>query len=97
MRTFVELFAKGNRRIIIDTSAILGTITAPNRTKDDVGTAEFPVTLILRNAHPIELVGIEPTMVFAAMTKIAEKVDILKEAGKDRPIAIQWLEAVDAD
>lgn len=97
MRSFIELYAKGNRRVIIDTAAILGVMTAENRTKDEVGTAEKPVTLILRNAHPIEIVGMEPVMIFAAMIQIAHKADERKGQGKELPVMAQWLETPDAD
>ena len=97
MRSFIELCAKGNRRAIIDTTAILGVVMAENRKKDDIATDQYPATLILRKAEPIEIVGMEPVMIFAEMTKIALKVDEMKESGRDIPVAIQWLDMPDAD
>lgn len=97
MRAFIELCAKGNRRVVIDTAAIVGVITAPTKQKGDLATAEHPVTLILRNAEPVEIIGIEPVMILAQMCVVAEKVDDLKQGGSAPPIVVQWLDRGEDD
>jgi hypothetical protein len=95
VRTFIELLAKDGGRLIIDTGAILGVRTAPNKTKTDQGTAGAPVTLILRNAAPVEVICIEPVMVFAQICIVAGKAADLE--GGEQPLAIQWLDHADLD
>lgn len=97
MRSFIELCAKGNRRLVIESSAILGVIMAPNRGKTDLSTPESPCLLIVRGAEPIEIIGIEPAMIFAQMAIVAQRVDELKDGDSPLPIAIQWLERDEAE
>ena len=82
--------------MIVETSAIVGVMMAPNTQKLSLATPESPATIILRNADPIDVIGIEPAMIFARMTMVAAKVEELKESGKDMPIAIEWLDRDDA-
>jgi len=92
VKSFIELSAKGNRRLIVDTSAILGVMTAEGCDKMTVGTPTKPVTLILRNAFPVEVVGIEPVMVFAQIIAVQLKAEDRKDDGKALPIMVEWLD-----
>ncbi len=95
MRPFVELCAKGGRRLFVETAAISGVMTSPNKGKHDMATPESPITLILRNALPIEIIGIEPVMLFAQMCMVAEKVDNLKDTEHAPAVVIQFLDRDD--
>lgn len=99
MRTFIELLATDGGRIIVESAAILGIRTAPGKTKAEQGTKDAPVTIILRNAAPVEVMCIEPVMVLGLMCEVAEKADEVKErAGDNAPaVAIRWLDHGDAD
>ena len=95
MRSFIELCVKGQRRVIIDTSTIIGVLTAPNQKKGDLATAERPTTLIIRNADPIEVIGMEPVMILAQMCMVAEKMDEIREAKEAPAVVVQWLDLED--
>lgn len=98
MRPFIELSAKGDRRIIVETSAIVGVLTPEKGLKDTLGTPNSPVTLVMRNAPPIDVVGIEAVMVLARITEVTAKVDKLKETSEDPPpIVVQWLDLESSD
>ena len=97
MRAFIELCVKGNRRIIIEPSSIIGVMTSANGKKDTAGTTESPVLLLLRDRDPIEIIGLTATLIFAQMCVVAEKVEQLKGADSQNipPIVIQWLDRDD--
>ena len=97
MRSFIELCVKGHRRVFLDTASIAGLVTSPNQKKGDMATAEAPITVILRNAEPIEVIGIEPVMLFAQVCTVLEKMEDLKGKENVPPIVIQWLDGVDDD
>lgn len=95
MRAFIELCATDHRRLILDTSAIVGILTASNKSKQDMGTPENPVTIILRNADPVQVINIEPVMVLASVIQIQEKADDIKDRADVPPIMVKWLDVDD--
>jgi len=99
MRTFIEVAAKGGRRAIVDTSLIAGVLTPTQGDRHRLGTTENPVTLLLRNTPPVDLVGIDTVMVLARMTEAMAKAEHVRDRDGDEapPVAIQWLDGSGSD
>ena len=95
MRTFIELHAKGGSRLIVDTSAILGVMTAPGATNTTLATPESPITLILRDAAPVEIIAVEPAKLLGMIIVVKMKADQAESDGKALPVMVEWLEAPD--
>ena len=95
MRAFVELCAKGGRRLIVEAADIRGILTSENKGATDMGTPEKPVTLIIRNCVPVDIIGMEPAMIFATICEVMDKADRVKDMEGAPPIVVQWLERDD--
>lgn len=96
MRTFVEFYAPGHRRLVIEASAIIGVMTSANRTKFDTATAEAPATLIVRGSEPVDVIGMAPALILGTLCEVAEKADDLKDRLDAPPIVVKWLDDADA-
>ena len=93
MRVFIELCATDHRRLLLDISTIVGILSAPNKSKDDNGTPDNPVTIVVRGADPVPVINISPVMILASVIQIQEKVDDLKERDAHiPPIMVKWLD-----
>ena len=90
MRTFVELAVKGGKRVVVDTSAIIG-MEMPV-TKMTMATTESPIRLIVRDADPIEVVAVEPAMLLGRIAQVIDKADQLKGRDDVPPLLVAWME-----
>ena len=99
MRTFIELLARDGGRLLIETASIVGLKTAPHKSKADNGTQDSPVTIILRNAAPVEVTMISAAMILGkviAVIKKAEEVEA-RDGREALPLAVVWLDHGDLD
>jgi hypothetical protein len=93
MRKFVEFAISGGGRVVLDTSMIVGVRMPDHKLKR--GTTENPVHIMTRNGLEYPVVAIEPAMILGRMNMIEVKADELREANRDIPIVVDWLERDD--